>query len=149
MKLKSQKRIAGIVSKRSPKKVKFDPESLEEIKESITKLDIRNLIKSGAIKVKPIKGVSRSRARKTSEQKKKGRRKGAGSRKGKAGARTNKKRSWINKIRKQREFLQMLKEKDKITKKVYRELYLKSKGGFFRSKRHLQLYINEHELIKK
>ena len=43
---------------------------------------------------------------------------------------------------------------DDIVKKMldnegYRELYLKAKGGYFRSKRHVKLYIDEHSMIKK
>jgi ribosomal protein L19E len=37
----------------------------------------------------------------------------------------------------------MLKEKKIIDDKLYRELYLKSKGGFFRSKRHIKIYLEE------
>ena len=44
--------------------------------------------------------------------------------------------------------MKYLREKEIIEKKVYRDLYLKSKGGFFRSKRHLKLYIDEHGLKK-
>ena len=35
-----------------------------------------------------------------------------------------------------------------ITSTDYHELYMKSKGGFFRSIRHLKLYTKERELIK-
>jgi len=30
----------------------------------------------------------------------------------------------------------------------YRMLYAKVKGGFFRSRRHLQIYLGEHKLVK-
>jgi hypothetical protein len=36
-------------------------------------------------------------------------------------------------------------EKNIITKLAYRELYLKSKGGYFRSRRHIKLYLDEHD----
>jgi len=45
--------------------------------------------------------------------------------------------------------LKDLRDKDLVTKKDYHELYLKSKGGFFRSKRHIKLYLEEHRLIKR
>ena len=45
--------------------------------------------------------------------------------------------------------MQALRENNAITKSDYRELYLKSKGGFFRSKRHLKMFIEEKGMIKK
>jgi large subunit ribosomal protein L19e len=58
MNLKVQKRIAAEILKCSPKRVTFDTESLDEIKEAITKEDLRGLISSGAIAKKSAKGVS-------------------------------------------------------------------------------------------
>ena len=148
MKLKLQKRLASVVLKCSPKRIVFDTSSLEEIKKSIRKADIRNLVSEGIINKSPAKGVSRGRARYHQVQVSKGRRRGHGSRKGKKSARLNSKGIWINKIRAQRAVLRYLQEKDQISTSIFRELYLKSKGGFFRSKRHLLLYIKEHNLVK-
>lgn len=132
----------------SPKKVVFDQAKLEEIKEAITKADIRALIKDGFISRKRDTGVSRFRARRLARQKTKGRRKGVGTRKGKAKARTPKKNEWMNRVRLQRKLLKSLKKSNKLTNENYRMLYLKVKGGFFRSKRHLQMYLSEHKLVK-
>ncbi len=147
--MKVQKRLAAKLVKKSPKKVKLDPNRLDEIKEAITKVDIKALIKDGAIKILQDKGVSRARARKNKKQKVRGRKKGHGSRKGKANARLGDKKKWMNKIRLQRAFLKELKQKSKLTPEVYKNLYRKAKGGFFRSKRHIKLYITEHKLVKK
>ena len=149
MKLNLQKKLAADILKCSKKKVSLDTSRLEDIKESITKADIRSLISEGAIKKKASNAISRVRARKIALQKRKGRRKGPGRRKGKKTARLSKKRSWINRIRTQREFLKQLKEKSIITSSIYQQLYMKSKGGFFRSKRHIKLYIEEHKLVSK
>jgi len=149
MKLNLQKKLAAQILKCGKKKVSLDTNRLEDIKEAITKTDIRSLISEGAIKRKKGNALSRVRARKIAVQKRKGRRKGAGKRKGKKTARLSKKNSWIGRIRTQRNFLKELKEKGAITSLVYRLLYLKSKGGFFRSKRHIKLYIEEHNLAKK
>jgi large subunit ribosomal protein L19e len=146
MELKAQKKLAAAVLKCSKSRIRFDAERLDEIKEAITKVDIKSLIKDNAISRKPVNNTSRFRARKKLVQKRKGRQKGPGSRKGKSTARLPKKRRWINQIRIQREFLRYLRDKGIINKKVYRDLYLKCKGGFFRSKRHLKLYIDEHSL---
>ena len=143
-----QKRLAGIISKRSPKKVKLLPERMSDLKEAITKADIRSLIKDKAIILKKKKGVSRARAKQNKKQKVKGRKRGQGSRKGTANARLNKKTKWINRIRLQRKLLKQLKKNKRITQETYKDLYRKSKGGFFRSKRHIKLYLTEHKLIE-
>ncbi len=146
---KSRKRIAASLLKRSPKRVRLDPKEMDEIKEALTKADIRGLINDGVIKGVQKKGVSRARARMRHLKKRKGQVSGAGKRKGKSKARAPKKEKWMNRIRLQRGFLRELREKNMITTKTYRELYLKAKGGFFRSKRHLTIYINEHNLVNK
>ena len=148
MELKVQKKLAASVLKCSKSRIRFDPERLEEIKEAITKVDIKSLIKDNAISRRPAKNTSRFRARKKLIQKRKGRQKGLGSRKGKSTARLPKKENWMNHIRKQREYLKYLRDKKVISRRVFRDLYLKCKGGFFRSKRHLKLYIDEHGLKK-
>ena len=149
MKLHVQKRLAASIMKRSKKKISLDQSRLEEVKEAITRFDIKSLIKDKAIKAKPVKGPSKVRSRKIKVQKRKGRQSGPGSRKGKATARVSKKEVWMNKVRKQRIFLKELKDKKLIEPKVYRALYNKSKGGYFRSKRHIKLYIDEHKLVNK
>ena len=50
------------------------------------------------------------------------------------------------KIRNQRKFLKELKDKKIINKKVGSDLRSKAKGGFFRSKRHIKIFL---EKIKK
>jgi large subunit ribosomal protein L19e len=149
MKLNTQKRLAAKILDCSPRRIRFDPEKLADIKESITKFDINSLIKRKVIRALPVRGVSRVRARKRQLQKSKGKRRGYGKRKGKATARQPKKRRWINTIRLQRAFLRTLRAKEIITAKVYSSLYKKAKGGFFRSKQHLKIYIEERDLLKK
>jgi len=149
MRLQSQKRISGQLLKCSKSKIVFDSERLDEIKEAITKADIRGLIIDKAISKKPTVGTSRVRARKKAIQKRKGKRRGVGSRKGRKTARLPQKEVWMNKIRAQRAVLKELKQKEKIENETFRDLYMKSKGGFFRSLRHMKLYINEHNLMKK
>lgn len=147
MKLNVQKRLAADALKCGLARIKFDSTRLSEIKEAITKYDIKALVNTGAIKKEHKKGVSRGRARVAAKKKSKGRRRGHGSRKGRATARTHKKEEWMNRVRLQRKFLKSLKDGEKIDNKTYRALYRKSKGGFFRSKRHIKLYIEEHKLI--
>ncbi len=149
MKLVVQKRLAAAVLKCSQKRIWINPKNLTEVKEAITKVDIKSLIKKGIIRKKQSTGISGFRTKKIKLQKSKGKQKGHGSRKGKKTARLGKKKAWIRKIRIQRRFLKELKSKNLLDTSAYRELYLKSKGGFFRSKRHIKLYLEENNLVKK
>ncbi len=125
------------------KKIWLDPDRISEIDEAITKNDIRRLINDGAIKAKPIVGTSRLHARKLRLQKKKGRRMGQGTRRGKKTARTPEKTDWMTKIRSLRKELKNLKTKNKITCVEYRNLYRKSGAGVFKDKSYLRLYIKK------
>ena len=147
--LNVQRRLAAQVLKCGKNRVNFDTDRLNDIREAITKIDIRSLINSGAIKKKRLVNTSRFWSRKIKKQKSSNRRKGFGSRKGKKTARLKPKRTWINKIRLQRNFIKSLRDKNIITSVAYHELYMKSKGGFFRSLRHLQLYTKERGITKK
>jgi len=148
MKLNVQKRLAGQALKCSPKRIAFAQDKLSEIKDAITTYDIRALVNQGAIKKQQKKGVSRVRANALAKKKSAGKRRGHGSRKGRQTARTPKKATWMNRIRLQRSFLKELKDNEKIENTTYRQLYNKAKGGFFRSKRHIKLYMEEHKLFK-
>ncbi len=146
MNLRSKRRIASKLLKCGESRIRFDAENLAKVKESITRSDIKGLIKDNIIFKEQKKGVSRSRALHILKQKRKGRRKGPGSRKGKHTARLPAKREWMNKIRAIRSLLKYLRNRKIISPKTYHNLYNKSKGGFFRSRRHVQLYLKEHNL---
>ncbi|MDD5253608.1 MAG: 50S ribosomal protein L19e [Candidatus Nanoarchaeia archaeon] len=149
MRLGPQRRLSANLLGIGKHRIRFNQDKLEEIKEAITKEDLRGLIREKAITKDKKSSHSRSRARKILSQKRKGRRKGQGSRKGKFGARINRKETWMNKVRSQRDIIKLLREKKQISNKDYRMLYLKVKGGFFRSKRHLRMYMEEKNLIEK
>lgn len=148
MKLTTQKRLAASISKCSSKRIWFDPAKLQEIKEAITRSDIRSLINQGVIKEIAPQSQSRGRIRINIIQKRKGRRKGPGSREGSAGARLSRKERWILKVRAQRDLLRTLKDKKVVDANLYRNLYQKVKSGIFRSRRHIKLYLEEHNLVK-
>ena len=147
--LKMQRRIAAELLKCGENRIWIDPERVDDVASAITREDIRRLIKEGVIKKKPVKGQSRYRARIRHEQKKKGRHRGPGSRKGKKTARMGKKEVWIKTIRALRKELRKLKEQKKIDRKTYRMLYIRAKGGQFKSKHQLYLFLEEHGLLKK
>ncbi|MBN2420897.1 50S ribosomal protein L19e [Candidatus Woesearchaeota archaeon] len=147
--MKLQRRLASQILNCSPKKIVFDDSRMEEIGEAITNSDVRRLIGTGAIIQLQKFGVSRSIARKRKSQKAKGRLRGQGSRKGLATARgETQKRLWINKVRLQRSLIKKLKKSSHVNQETYRDLYNKIKGGFFRSKRHVLLFLEEKDILK-
>lgn len=148
MNLKVQRRLAAQILKCGFDRVIFNKDKLDLIKESITKADIKSLIKNGVIIARKKKGISRGHAKYVAHQQKLGRRRGIGSRKGKKTARDPSKRIWISKVRAQRGLILILRDKDIIAKETYRNLYKRVSGGFFRSKRHINIYLKENNLIQ-
>lgn len=143
-----QKRIAADIMGVGVNNVRFDPERLEDIEKAFRREEIKALIEDGAIyAIKPSRN-SRGRWRVLHEKRKKGRRRGHGSRKGKRGARSDKKRDWINRVRKMRRYIKMLKEKGVIDARQHRELYMKIKGGAFKNLSSLKMYLKSVGLIK-
>ncbi len=148
MDLRFQRRLAAEVLECGINRVWFDPDALDEIATAATKDDIRELIERGLIKRKPVKGVCRVRINKRKAQKRKGRRRGHGRRKGKSTARMPRKRAWIIRIRALRRRLKFLKEKGVLDSRTYRMLYRKAKGGEFRSVSHLNAYLKSIGVLR-
>lgn len=142
----SQRRMAADILKCGRTRIKVTPG--KDVEEALTREDVRNLIRKGLIKKIQKKGSSRAAARKTLAQKKKGRRKGMGSRKGKMGARAPKKKQWMISVKTLRRVIRDLRDSGRIERSDYRKLYRRVKGGMFRNKKHIMLYIKEHELLK-
>ncbi len=137
MNLSNKKVMAAKVLKVGVNRVRIDPENLDRVVDAITKDDIRALIREGTIWTEPIKGISRGRTRKRrASRKKRGR--GSGSKKGTSGARSPKKRLWINKVRATRNHLKKARERGDITGEVFKKLYSQIKGGQIKSVRHLK-----------
>jgi len=136
--LKNQKRMASEILKCGLHRVHIDPDAIEDVSEAVTRQDVRSLIKDKAITKKQIRGISTGRLKKLREQKSKRKRKGHGSRKGRKGARTPKKRGWIRTIRPLRDELRTMRENGTLTPTLYRKYYMKAKGGVYRSRAHLR-----------
>ncbi|MFX1378116.1 MAG: 50S ribosomal protein L19e [Promethearchaeota archaeon] len=149
MNLKPQKRMAADILKCGENRVYFDPYLIEDISLAITREDVRNLIKQGAIQKKYKQGISKYRKNLRHERKKRGRARGLGKRKGTKYARTPKKRTWIRRIRPIRRELKKLRDRKLITPANYRKLYKNAKGGMFTSVAQLNRYIKEKELIRR
>lgn len=135
-----QKRMAAGVLKTGVSKVWLNPEKMKDIEKAITKWDIRKLVKKGDIKKLPdrIDFISPAGRHK----------RGHGSHEGKKFAIVHRKRRWISLVRPQRSMLKELKSLGKLDRANYRKLYNLVKGGMFRSRAHLKLYIEQNRMTK-
>jgi large subunit ribosomal protein L19e len=126
-------RMLGIGANR----VKFEPDKLDNIADSITREDLRSLVKRGTIWTSKVKGTSRGRAKtKQAIRKKSGL--GPGSKKGKKTARMGKKSAYVTKIRSMRHHLKVMKDRNEINRQTFWLVYKKVDGGQVRSVSHLR-----------
>jgi len=147
--LSNQRRIAANVLKIGVNRIWLDPVEKESIADATTRNDVRDLLKSGAIRAKPKKGVSRARARQRDEKRKYGHGgTGHGSRKGRKGARNPRKQEWITKIRALRSRLKELRADGAIPPNVYCKVYRKAKGGEYKSVAHMNAYLTAQGHLK-
>ncbi|MEK6909506.1 MAG: 50S ribosomal protein L19e [Candidatus Aenigmatarchaeota archaeon] len=136
-----QKKLAAKVMKTGISRVWLNPEKMKDIEKAITKWDIRKLIKKGDIKDLPEKIHARAEVKK--------RKRGPGSIKGKKYSIVRRKRRWILAVRPQRRMLKELKTSGQLDNMGYRKLYNLVKGGMFRSRSHLKLYMQQNNMLKK
>jgi large subunit ribosomal protein L19e len=140
MDLHNQKKLAARTFKVGKSRIKLNPDKKDKLKDAITRFDLRKL-EGTAIIIENKIGVSKARSNKLKEQRRKGRKKGPGSKKGAKYSRISRKQLWINKVRIQRKLIKELKQKNILSKEFYRKIYNMVSGGFFRSRAHLKLYI--------
>jgi len=128
--MENQRRLAAEIMNVGKGKILFDKNKLEDIKKAITRLDIKDLIKEGTIKVRPNK--------KSRKKIKKKIRRGVGSRRMQPRMRKTK---YIFKIRKLRKYIQRLLNEKVIDKSEKKQLRKMAKAGELRSLRHLQEHL--------
>ena len=146
--LTTQRRIAASVLGVGVHRIWLDPDEAISIAQATTRGDIRDLIESDAIMAKPVRGVSRGRARLRDEKLRYGHRSGHGSRKGRKGARTPKKRAWITKIRALRAHLKELRSNETLSPDVYCKMYRRAKGGEYKSVAHINAHLKAQGYLK-
>lgn len=130
MNLLKKKELTARTLKVGKERIIFVKARLNEIKEAITKQDIRDLKKEGAIVLKEIKG------RKTIVNKK--RRRGPG----KIKKRVNKrKEEYMVLTRKLRNYVKGVKKQGRISDEEIKNIRKKIRNKIFRSKAHLKDYI--------
>lgn len=127
MNLAKRRVLAAKVLKVGKNRVVFVKENLAEIKEAITRMDIVDLHKSGAIKIREIKGrkkiVGRRHRRRTGKIK---------------GNVNNRKAEYVIITRKLRKFVRGLVRTGKVTKDRNREIRRQIRARKFRSKKQLK-----------
>ena len=130
MNLGKKKRLASRTLNVGKERIVFLVSRLKEIKEAITKQDIRDLKKEGAIIVKEIKG----RKRKKKSPKKRGI--------GKIKKKVNKrKEKYVIMTRKLRKYITEMKKKGNISREEFYDVRKKIRNKIFRSKNHLKEYL--------
>jgi len=127
MNLKKKKALAAKALKVGVGRIKFNPLRIDEIKEAITKQDIKDLNASKAIIVREVKGRKINQPRKT--------RRRHGSVRKKV---NNSKQEYVKITRKLRAYLREIRDQEKITEEKYKELMKKIRMREFKSKRHLK-----------
>ncbi|MCX6750029.1 MAG: hypothetical protein NTZ83_01075 [Candidatus Pacearchaeota archaeon] len=140
MNLRSKKRLAAKTFGVGKDRIAFVNERIEEIKEAITKQDMRNLQKDGAIIIKEVKG--RSKNIKKNKKRSMGKvRKIVNTRK----------RDYVTLTRKLRKVLAEKKKKGEIDRKEIKEIRKKIRNKMFKSKAHLKEYMggSKNENAKK
>ena len=110
-------------------KVTFDPLRLEEIKQAITKADIADLVKDRAIRARPGKQGFKKEKRKRTK---------SGSVKMTV---VNRKRLYVNKIRKIRSYVQEQLKIGAISKALEQDVRKYAKAGQFKNLRNVKEYI--------
>lgn len=131
MNLENKKELAKKVLNIGKHRIIFNKEGLSEIKEAITKEDIKSLYSEGIISIKPVKGRRVNKNRTT--------RRGPGKIKIKVKYR---KQDYVKLTRKLRSYIKDLKNKKMIDKNQYYDIRKKIKMRFFKSKAYLKEYIN-------
>ena len=127
MNLKKKKILAAKTLQVGKERIRFDSLHLAEIKDAISKQDIRDLFNQGIISIKEIKG------RKAIEKRKNRRRFGSIRKRTIRG-----KTLYIILTRKLRVYLFELRKKNKISPDLYNKIRKEIKASIFKSKSHLK-----------
>ena len=132
MQLNKKKELASRVLGIGKKRIIFNKGALDEVKEALTKQDIRDLVKAGSIFVKEISG--------TKKQVKRNTRRRAGSIKKNVNTR---KRDYMTITRKLRAFISELRKHGTISSEEYWKLRKEIRAKSFKSKAHLKERISQ------
>lgn len=140
--LKAKKRLAARVLGVGVHRIRFLEDHLDDVRNAITRQEIRSLVTANTITVKPFTGTSKGRAHtKKSQRNKRGTKQG--SKQGRKGARVGKKEVYVIKVRALRRLLRIAKIREEITNDEFWLLYKKIGGNTVRNKAHLRALMEE------
>jgi len=134
MNLRKKKELAKKTLKVGKRRIIFAEPRLDEVKEAITKQDIKDLYKEGAIIVQEVKG--RKKVKKTSK------RKGPGNIRKKVNKR---KKEYVIMARKLRKYAGEMEKQGNLSKEELKQIRNKIRNKMFRSKAHLKEQIKSRE----
>jgi large subunit ribosomal protein L19e len=134
------KRLAADILKVGKNRVRIKMEEYSKAMEALTREDVRGLIADGTVYKERYVGPRTKPSRKN---------KGTGKRKGKKYSRKSAKEGWMEKIRAQRKYLDEMLESGEVSKENKRKIYLKIKGGSFRGKKALRVYLGENGMLNE
>jgi large subunit ribosomal protein L19e len=147
--LTNQRRLAAQILKIGQNRVWIDPARVDDVEGAITREEVKKLIHEKIIASLPQQGISRGRAKIVQAKKRKGRRKGAGSRTGSGFAKIPRKEVWMIKIRSLRRALRELKANRVIAETTYSKMYRMAGSGRFASIAEMERYLKAHDLWRK
>lgn len=130
MNLRTKKSLAAKALKVGKDRIIFLASRIADIKEAITKQDIRDLNSDGAIAVKEIKGRKKNEGRKN--------KKGTGKIKKKVKTR---KQDYVKMVRKQRKYTKEIEARGEISKEDVKDIRKKIRNKQFKSKANLRDYM--------
>lgn len=129
MNLGTKKKLAARTFNVGKERILFVKERIDEIKEAITKQDIKDLYKEGAIKIKEVKG------RKTVKKK-------ANRSPGNIRKKVNtRKKDYITMTRKLRAHVKSLKSRGELSAEEFKEIRKRIRNKSFKSRAHLKDYV--------
>jgi large subunit ribosomal protein L19e len=138
----SLRRIAAEIMKIGRNRVRITStnDTRENLSGAMTRADVAGLIKEKIVYSVPVKGRRKKEKRKGN---------GPGKRKGTSNARMPEKEAWMKRIRALRKYLNKLVDGQYVDKSNKRMLYLKLKGGYYRSKAAFYAYLKDNSLLLK
>ena len=132
--LRTKKELAAKALRVGKNRISFNGEA-SEIKEAITRQDIKDLAEQGIISIKPVKGRKKIVRRKT--------RRGPGKIKKTV---SHRKQEYVKITRKLRNYLMVLRDKGLVERELYWTLRKKIRMRDFKSKAHFKEYLKGIEV---
>lgn len=133
MKLDKKRALAARMFGVGKDRIWLNPQRLQEIKEAITKQDMRDLLKEKVIIIKEITGTKSKKKRKRRKTRR---------RAGSVSFKIKDRSAYRIKIRKLRKHLKRLKSEGKLTREQHKKFRRYSKSGIFKDLKHLKEYLS-------